>query len=95
MIELASQNDRRDELCNDVPRRARRLGAVVRIRVGNALADSDRPTVFDGDEDELAIDGPPEARLEVSNERQVQQTQLDAFDQEGTMLPHSAGSARG
>ena len=78
MFEPASQQDRRDELGDDVPRRPGRFGAVIRIRIGDAFTDACRPAVFDGDQNELPIGGSPEARFEVPNERQVVDLALPA-----------------
>ena len=39
MIEATAEHERRDELGDDVPRRPRGLGAVVRVGVGDALAE--------------------------------------------------------
>ncbi len=92
--EGAPEHQRRDEVRDDVPRGARRFRAVVRVRVGNALAESAGAVVIYPDEHERAIDDAPEARLEETDQRKTQETQLDPLDSHRTMLSQSPVLAR-
>src|SRR4051794_10702375 len=86
MIEAATEHDRRDEVDDDVPGGAVGLGAVIRIGVGDALANPGHPVVLHRHDDELAIDHAPEAGLEVPDQREVQQAHFEAFDPHRSML---------
>src|SRR4029450_7754599 len=50
--ELAAEHERSDEVVDDVPRRACRFGAVVRIFIGDALGEASAPLLLDRNEDE-------------------------------------------
>ena len=91
MREGAAKHDRRDEIGDDVPGRARRFSAVKRIRIGHAFADAGHPVVFHRDEHEAAIMDPAEARLEKGPERKAQEPELDPLDSHRTMLSQSPG----
>ena len=90
MRELAAEHERSDEVVDDVPRRACRFGAVVRIFIGDALGEASAPLLLDRDEDEGTLMNTAKAGLEEANERKTKQTQLDPLDTHGTMLTQEA-----
>ena len=84
--ESLAEHQRCEEIRDDVPRRPRGLGTVERIGIGHAFPDADRPTLFDRHELELPLVNAPEARLEITHERQAHQAQFEPFDPHRPML---------
>src|SRR5262249_31827394 len=93
MLEVTTENQRGDEVGDDMPRGVVGLGAVVRIRVGHAFTESRRAVLVDRHEQERSIVYAAEARFEETDQREPEKTQLDAFDPHRTMLSQSAESA--
>ena len=80
MCELAPGHERRNELRQNVPGRRRRLGAVERIGVRNTLPDAADAFPLDGDQEKGPFVDSSEARFEKTDEREAQETKLDALD---------------
>ena len=81
-----AEHARRDEVRDDVPGRLVRLGAVVRILLGDALAVRRHAVALDAHEDEMFVVDAAEAGLEEVDERKLEQAQLQAFDLHGAMI---------
>src|SRR3989454_2070029 len=88
--EGGAEHARRDEVRDDVPRGLVRLGAVVRILLGDALAVAGCTAAVDAHEDEVFVVDAAEAGLEEMDERELQQTQLQAFDLHCAMISSGA-----
>ena len=79
-----AEDQRRDELADDVPGRLGGLAAVVRVVLGDALAPAHVPAAFHFHEQEEAVVRAPEAGLEMADQRQAEEAKLEAFYAHGT-----------
>ena len=86
MRELDADHARRDELRDDVPRRVVRLGAVVRIAIGDAFTVSGHAVAVDADDEEMFVVDAAEAGFEKVDERKRHQTQFQPIDPHGAMI---------
>ena len=80
MLELAPDDQRRQELGDDVPDGLRRLTAVVRMPLGDRFAPPLVPVAFHPRQDEFAVVRAAETRLEKVNERQTAQEQFQSIN---------------
>src|SRR5688572_2073529 len=83
MAELASKDERRDEVLDDVPGGCRGLRRVEGIGVGDALSPSAEAAALQVHEQERPIVDAPEARLEKADQRQSDDAKLHALDSHG------------
>ena len=93
VVEPPAKEQGREEFADDVPRRLRRLGAVIGIGIGHAFADSESTVLLDRDEEEHPLVHPPEAGFEEPHERQAQQAQFDAIDPHPSMLSQAPAAS--
>ena len=93
MGECAPDDQRRQKLGDDVPDGLGGLAAVVRIGVGDRLAPAIDAVAAQAHEDERAVVGSAEARLEEAHERQAKQSNFQAVDCHGRV--DACGECRG
>ena len=96
VLEDRAEEPRSQELGDDVPRGFGRLGTVVRVGIGHAFAVADEPAAFHPHENEGPAVGPPETRFKEMDERQAEQSQLDAVDLHSRLrhAPAAAGISK-
>jgi hypothetical protein len=78
--ERAAEYERRKKVLDDVPRSDVRLGAVVRIHVGDAFTEAIDAVTAGLHDDEGAVVDAPEARFEERDERKPDEPQPQPFD---------------
>ena len=86
MRQFDAEHARRDEVGDDVPGGLVRLGAVIRIAVGHALAEAARAVFVGAHQHEALAVGAAEARFKRANERKLDEPQLEPIDLHGAMI---------
>ena len=80
VLEALADHERRQETGNDVPHGFGRFAAVVGIGFGDRFGPSLVSIALNPDQDERAVVGTAETRLEKMDERQAAQEELDTID---------------
>src|SRR6266849_6196981 len=86
MRELGANDGRRDEVTDDVPGGLVGFSAVVRLAIGHAFAVTGPSAAIEPNDQEVLVEKAAEAGLKEVDERELQQSQLQAFDLHCAMI---------